>query len=99
MAEASAAGVHPHLFWDYTYRELHAVIAGQGLLARRNHKLVMWGAWQAVNLKNHKRLPDLGALLRKLDPTRIMSAGAIRQAVLGIASAMGAEVVRRTRKE
>lgn len=98
MAEASAAGVHPHLFWDYTYRELHAVITGAGLAARRHHKLMLFGAWWAINLKNAKRLPDLKALLRKLDPARVMSASAIRGTILGIAAAMGAVVVRRPKK-
>lgn len=99
MAEAAAAGVLPHLFWDYTYRELHAVLAGAKLTARRQFKLHLWTAWQGVNLSKAKKLPPLKGLLSKLDPIRDMSASEIRQAVMGIAESLGARVVRRKRGE
>lgn len=99
MAEMSAAGVHPHLFWDYTYREVHAVLAGAALRARREHKLNLWGHWQGANLSKARRLPDLKQLLRKLDPRRVMSAANIRAEIMSIAAAMGAKVVHRTRRE
>jgi len=99
MAECSAAGVHPHLFWDYTYREIFAVLAGSRLVTTRAHKLTLFGAWHGANLQNHKRLPDLKSLLRKLDPVRAMSASSIRTEVMNIAKAMGAAVVHRTRRK
>lgn len=99
MAECSAAGVHPHVFWDYTYREIYAVLAGAGIRARRDHKLTLWGAWQSANLHKAKRLPDLKQLLRKLDPRRVMSVANIRAEVMSIAAAMGAKVIHRKRRE
>lgn len=99
MAEASAAGVHPHLFWDYTWRELYAVLQGSTIRARRDHKLALFNAWHGVNLGKAKRLPELRTLLRKLDPVRVMSATSIRAAVMGIAQALGATVVRKKRGE
>lgn len=98
MAEASAAGVHPHLFWDYTWRELYAVLQGSTLRARRDHKLALFNAWHGANLRRGKRLPELRTLLRKLDPVRVMSAGSIRAAVMGIAQALGANVVRKKKR-
>ncbi len=97
MVEAAAAGLLPHLFWDYTMRELHALLGGAALRARREHKLVLWGHWQGQNLRRSKRLPDLRQLLRKLDPARVMSGQAIRAAILGIAESMGARVVRKSK--
>lgn len=99
MAEASAAGVHPHLFWDYTWRELYAVLAGATLRTRREHKLVMWGHWQGQSLSRQRRLPELKTLLRRLDPSRVMSASSLRAAVIGMAEAMGAKIVRKKPKE
>lgn len=97
MVEAAAAGLPPHLFWDYTFRELHALLGGAALRARREHKLTLWGQWQGQNLRRAKRLPDLKQLLRKLDPARVMSAQAIRSTIIGLAESMGAKVVRKTR--
>lgn len=99
MAEAAAAGVLPHLFWDYTYREVYAALAGAKLQARRAFKLHLWTAWQGVNLSRSKKLPPLKGLLSKLEPIRDMSASEIRKAVLGIAESLGAVVVRRKRGE
>lgn len=99
MAEAAACGVPPHLFWDYTYRELTAALAGAKLQTRRAFKLNLWTVWQGVNLSRNKKLPELRGLLSKLDPIRDMSAQEIRKAVLGIAQSLGATVVRRKRGE
>ena len=97
MIEAAAAGVPPHLFWDYTFRELHGLLTGAQLIARRSHKLALFGAYQAEGLARTKRLPPLEKLLSKLDPLRDMSAKDIRAAVLGMAQALGAKVVRRSK--
>lgn len=98
MAEAAAAGVAPHLFWDYTYRELHALMRGSAIRARRQHQLAIFGAYQGERFARTKRLPDLKALLRKFEPVRVMSREALKATVLGIAQAMGAVVVRRPKK-
>ena len=97
MVEAAAAGLLPHLFWDYTFRELHALLGGAALRARRDHKLTLWGHWQGQNMRRAKRLPDLMRMLRRLDPARVMSAQAIRDTILGLAQQMGAKVVRKTK--
>lgn len=99
MVEAAAAGLLPHLFWDYTFRELHALLGGAALRARRDHKLTLWGAWQGDNLRRAKKLPELAGLLRKLDPRRVMSASAIRSTIIALAEQMGAKVVRKTRRK
>lgn len=99
MAEASAAGVHPHLFWDYTWFELHVLLQGAQIVARREHRLSISNAWQTANWSKAKKLPDLRQLLRKLEPLRDMSARAIRSAIVGMAEAMGAKVVRKRREE
>lgn len=99
MAECAAAGVPPHLFWDYTWREIHAVLEGSAIRARRDHKLATYTAWQTANWSKAKRLPDLKQLLRKFDPVRAMNPDAIRRSVLGIAKALGATVEHRPKRK
>lgn len=99
MAECAAAGVPPHLFWDYTWREIHAVLDGAAIKARRDHKLAAFTAWQTANLTKAKRMPDLKQLLRKFDPVRAMNPDAIRRSVLGIAKALGAVVEHRPKRK
>lgn len=99
MAEASAAGIHPHLFWDYTFRELHAVMRGAALNAKRAHQLALFESYHVESFARTKRLPTLKSLLRKLEPARVMSRDAIRSVVLGMAEAMGAQVVRRKKRK
>lgn len=99
MAECAAAGVPPHLFWDYTWREINAVMAGAAIRARRDHKLALLNAFQTANWTRAKRLPDLQQLLRRLDPVRAMNPDAIRRSVLGIAKALGAKVEHRPKRK
>lgn len=101
MAECAAAGVPPHLFWDYTFREIHAVLAGAQIKARREHKLTLLGAWHAAAWSRVKRMPDLAKALSHLDPNRhrAMNPDAIRRSVLGIAQALGAKIVHRPKRK
>lgn len=99
MAECAAAGVPPHLFWDYTWREIHAVLEGASIRARRDHKLSLLNAFQTANWTKAKRLPDIKQMLRRLDPVRAMNPDAIRRSVLNMAKALGAVVEHRPRRK
>jgi hypothetical protein len=76
-------------------RQLFRCLEGAAIKMRRERHLAMWHAWNAANLGNAEKLPDLGQLLRKLEPieNRVMSPKAQRRAILGLAEALGAEVV------
>lgn len=95
MAEATAAGVLPHLFWDYTYRELAAAFEGAAIKRRRDHQLHLWAHFQGQGFARAKRLPRLSDLLRKLEPSRVMSPEGLRSAIINMARAMGATVTHR----
>lgn len=92
MAEAAAAGVLPHVFWDFTYRELYAAFAGRNIVQRRQHQLGLFEAWHTAAFYRSKKMPVLADLLRKMEPGRVMSSRAIRAAIIGAAQAMGAVV-------
>lgn len=99
MAEAASIGILPHVFWDYTWRELHNALVGSGIRTRRSMKRAAYTAWQTANWTKAKRLPDLAQIYRKLDPPRVMSPRAIRSSIIALAQSMGATVVRKTRGE
>lgn len=99
MSEAALLGVPPHLFWDYTYRELHALINAAQTKATRAHKLAMYTAYHTEAFARIKRLAPLSSLLSKLDPVRDMSAGDIRAAVMAMARSMGARVVKKSERK
>lgn len=98
MAEAAAAGLLPHVLFDYTHRMIYAVLKGERLRHIRHQKLSLWTAWNNANFTRAKKLPDLAALLRRLDPSETMSPRAIRRAVLDMASAIGAKITRRKKQ-
>lgn len=99
MAEAAAAGVLPHIMFDYTHRMLYAAIRGAFIRDARVRKESLWAAWQTANFTRSKRLPDLLPLLRKLDPVPVrMTAREIRDSVFDMAKAMGAKIIRKKRK-
>ena len=91
----------PEVFWRLTMRELFAVFAGANKKRIRERQLYLSQAWQTANFTNARRLPPLEPLLRKLDPTsrRVMSPRAIRGTILGMAEAMGAEIIIRKKGE
>lgn len=90
-----AAGVPPHRFWDYTYRELYAVFAAIGVRERRERKVLIWAAHANAIWGRTKKVPSLSSIIRRLDPPRPMSPKAIRASIMAIAKAMGAAVVYR----
>lgn len=89
----------PHLLYDYTWAEIHIVLSGAGLKARREHKLTLWGHWNGQSFARQKRLTPLTNLMRRLEPARDMSSADIRKAVLGMAHSMGAKVIRRKKQK
>ena len=97
MTEAAAAGILPLEFWDCTYRELYNAIAGEHVRRRRDRQAIMWGAWHGAAFERAKRMPNLGTLLRKMEPVREMSNRELRASILGIAHVLNAEVVHRKR--
>jgi len=99
LVACSASGVHPDCFWDLTYREVFAVLKGRGENAVRQRQLHMWAAWHEAAFERQKRLPDLNAILRKLEPARVMSPRELRAAVLSMAAALDAKVIRRKKNE
>jgi hypothetical protein len=82
-------------------RQLFRCLEGAAIARRRERQFALWHAWNAANLVNAKKLPDLNQMLRKLEPpeNRVMSPKAQRQTILGMAAAMGAEVVYRKKGE
>lgn len=100
MVECAAVGAPPHLFYDYTLREIHALMRGSALAARRHHKVAAFGAYQGAVFHQNKRAPQLyQALLRRLEPARDMTHGALRSAIMAMAKSMGANVIVRKRSE
>ena len=93
MAEAGAAGVPPHRFWDYTPHDAYFLMQGAQLAARRQLKAHLFGAWHVAVFERQKKIKPLAELLRRLEPLRDMSHKAIREAVLAMARNMGAKVV------
>lgn len=94
MVECAAAGVPPHLFYDYTLREVHVLLGGAGLVARRAHKLAAFSAYHAALFHQNKKAKVIyDRLLRRLEPVRDMTGAAIRSAIMGMAKSMGAIVV------
>lgn len=87
-----SAGIPPHIFWDYTYREVYAVFTGRNLRSVRDHKIAMFSAWHAAAWTRAKKMPNLPDALRKLEPARVLSTKAMRSQIFGMASAMGAKV-------
>lgn len=59
---------------------------------RRDRSASIWAAWHQAAFVRQKRLPDLGGILRKLEPPRVMSAREQHRSIMGIAKAMGAKV-------
>ena len=92
MAEGMAAGIPPHVLFDYTQRELYAVFRGRNIAATRAHKLALYEAWHTAGFYRMKKLTPLADVLRKLDAPRVMSTRAIRATIMGLASALGAKV-------
>lgn len=84
-----------------TLREIYRAFEGAATARRRDQQAALWTAWHTANLMNAKKLPDLGQLLRKLEPieSRVMSPKAQRGAILGMAAAFGATIVRRKKGE
>lgn len=82
-------------------RELFRCLEGAAIRRRRDRQLAAWHAWHVANFTNAKKLPDLNQVLRKLEPaeSRVMSPKAQRATILGMAAAMGAEVVYRKKGE
>lgn len=83
----------PWRFWDLTYRELFAIFKARNIDQTRTHKLAIFEAWHAAAFYRSKRLPELGPLLRKIEPSRVMSPKEMRATIIGTARAMGAKVV------
>lgn len=97
MAEAGAAGIPPTEFWHLTYRELFNALKGEHLRRRRDRQQIVFGAWHGESFARHKRLPNLTDILRKMEPSRVMSPREQRAAIMGIAEAMGATVTYKRR--
>ena len=99
MAEAHAAGLAVSEFWNSTYREVYAAIAGDAVRRRRDRQAIMFGAWHGAAFERSKRMPNLRAVLAKMEPPRELSAREMRASILGIAKSLNAEVVHRKRGE
>jgi len=98
MTEAAAAGIPPDRFWHLTYRELFNAMQGEALRRRRDRQTLLWAAWHGAAWTRSKTFPNadkLNGMLRKMDPPRVMTPREQRGAILGIAKALGAEVVYR----
>lgn len=92
MIACSAAGVHPTEFWALTFREVFNVLDAAARRRREERMLAVFTSWHAAAFSRQKRLPDLAAILRKMEPPRVMSAREQRASIMGIAKAMGARV-------
>lgn len=97
MAEASAVGILPHVFWRYTPRDLYAAFTGARTARIRQRQGELWAAWQTANFTRAKKLPALQPLLRKLEAPRVMSKREIRVSILTMAQAFGAKVIHKKR--
>lgn len=89
---AADCGVSILQVLDLTFRDCFTILEAQQKRSTRQMQVATFAAWQNQNLSRHKRLPNLADLLRKLEPARVMSAKAIRGAIMNMAKAMGAEV-------
>lgn len=99
MSACFAAGIPISEFWDLTRRETYAALAGDAIRRRRDRQTAMWAAWHGAAFERSKRLPNIAALLAKMEPKREMSHRELRASILGIANAMGAKVIYRKRGE
>jgi hypothetical protein len=101
QAEAFAIGLHPSEFENLSLKEIFRCFEGAAIARRRDRQMGAWHAWHVANFTNAKKLPDLEAVLRKLEPAenRVMSPKAQRNTILGLAAAFGAEVVYRKKGE
>jgi hypothetical protein len=101
QGQAFSIGIHPDEFGRLTMRQFYRCLAGAKMKKDRDRQLAAWHAWHVANFTNAKQLPDLGRILRKLEPmeSRVMSDRAIRGTILGMAEAMGANIVRRKKGE
>jgi len=98
MTEAAAAGIPPDRFWHLTFRELFNAMQGERLRRRRDRQSLLWASWHVAAWTRVKKFPsaeNLNAMIRKMDPPRHMTPREQRGAILGIAKALGAEVVYR----
>lgn len=84
-----------------TMKQLFRCFDGAATARRRARQQDLWTAWHIANFSNAKKLPDLGPLLRKLEPleNRVMSPRDVRQTILGMAEAMGAKITVRKKGE
>ena len=73
-----------------TFRELYALFEARNLNAIRQHKLGLFTAWHTAAFYRQKRLSPLSDLLRKMEPSKVMSPRAMRAAIIGIAKAFSA---------
>lgn len=82
-------------------KELFRCFEGAGIARRRQRQQDLWTAWHIANLTNAKKLPDLGQMLRKLEPveSRVMSPRQQRNSILALAQAFGAKVIYRKKGE
>jgi hypothetical protein len=78
-----------------TYREVFALLKGEATRRRRNRQADLWAHWHGAAFERQKRLPDLAAMLRQLEPRRVMSNREMRAQVMAMADALGAKVIRR----
>ena len=101
MTEAAAAGIPPDRFRHLTYRELFNALQGEAIRRRRDRQSSLWAVWHGAAWTRSKTFTNaekLNSMLRKMDPPRVMTPREQRSAILGIANAMGAEVVYRKKK-
>ncbi len=92
MAAAFAIGIPPDDMLDMTYRELYAAFKGHRDRSIRAHQLALYEAWHTAAFYRSKKMPELLPMLRKLEPSRVMSPKALRSVIVGAAMAMGAKV-------
>jgi hypothetical protein len=95
--EAVAAGAPLQFVWDMTYFEIWLLLEAKQRRQTAALQVALFGAWQTESMARHKRLPNLGDLLRKLEPVRVMSVKSMHVAVRQIAKAFGATVKREKR--
>ncbi len=99
MAECASAGLMPHRFWDYSPRETFAVLKGAGIRAKFEQGHRESAAWKTAYYGRVKKMPSWREIMRPFLPKRRMSRKAIRASILGMAKAMGANVVHRARRK
>lgn len=95
MHEAAAVGLLPHLFWDYTPREVYACIKGSAIYLRRVEAKMIYAAWHTAVWGRVKKIKPLDQVMKAYQPkSGPMSTSGIRSVIMGIASALGAKVTR-----